>query len=255
VPPRRLAQPFEHAAIIAVLALRRFDRDDHRRNNRHARQHVGLQLGLDVGHLALAPRLELGAPSAECVGAQKERGSHFLEALDAERWKRAAEHRNRRRLHDFHQEIQIGGCRLVQDISRMRLSGPILQPRVRAKLVLRPHRVVERERDAGLTTDAVERPHCSHLAGRGLVRLGVGIEVVEDVEQGQPVLVLREVEQTAVRAFDALDPVVVTGLLRACLLAAGDRHGGGGTENPAQETATMRFGCQTHVKLLHARKR
>ena len=38
-------------------ALSRFDRDDHRRNNRDARQHVGLQLGLDVGHLAVAPCL------------------------------------------------------------------------------------------------------------------------------------------------------------------------------------------------------
>jgi hypothetical protein len=61
------------------------------------------------------------------------------------------------------------------------------------------------------------------------------------VEQGQPVLVLREVEQAAVGAFDALDPVVVTGLLRACLLlATRDRQCGGGPENPAQETATMR---------------
>ena len=38
-------------------ALSLFDRDDHRRNNRDARQHVGLQLGLDVGHLAFAPCL------------------------------------------------------------------------------------------------------------------------------------------------------------------------------------------------------
>jgi len=38
-------------------ALSLFDRDDHRRNNRDARQHVGLQLGLDVGRLAFAPCL------------------------------------------------------------------------------------------------------------------------------------------------------------------------------------------------------
>jgi hypothetical protein len=60
------------------------------------------------------------------------------------------------------------------------------------------------------------------------------------VQQGQPVLVLREVEQTAVGALDVLDPVIGAAQLRLCaLLGAGGRQSGGGTENPAQETATV----------------
>ena len=37
--PRRLAQPFEHAAIIAVLALRRFDRSRHGQAVNHRAEH------------------------------------------------------------------------------------------------------------------------------------------------------------------------------------------------------------------------
>ena len=48
----------------------------------------------------------------------------------------------------------------------------------------------------------------------------IGVQVVEDVQLRHQVLVLREVEQAAMRALHALDPVVVAGRLRLCELTA-----------------------------------
>ena len=61
---------------------------------------------------------------------------------------------------------------------------------------------------------AVERADCACLARGGFVRGRVGVQVVQDVQLGEHVFVLRKIEQRAVRAFDLFQPGVGIGFLR-----------------------------------------
>src|SRR5829696_1677455 len=81
------------AVISDARLLRLFDRDHHRRHDRHAREKVGAQFLVDLLRNPLAPRLELEAPDAKGIGAQDELRAHLLQALDAKcgsRWPASA---------------------------------------------------------------------------------------------------------------------------------------------------------------------
>jgi len=163
---------------------------------------------------ALAADLEFLAPAVERVGTHQERRPHFLQAADPERGHRVGESRNRWRLHRRHEQMQVVLRRLVEHVARIRLSRRVLQSEIVTKPVLRPHRVVESERNARLIADAVERPDSGHLSGRRLVGGLVGAQVIQDVQQRHAVLVLRKVEQRAVRSLHVVQPGIRTrGLL------------------------------------------
>ena len=119
-----------------------------------------------------------------------------------------------------------------------RLPRCILERGIFTELVLRPHRVVERERDARLAADAVEGADRARLTRPDLVGRRVRIQVVEDVHQRHPVAVLREIEQTAMGAFHLFDPVVGPRLLRCGRASTNDRSGRG-SDHATQEAATM----------------
>src|SRR5204863_6399394 len=84
----------------------------------------------------------------------------------------------------------------------------------------------------------------------------IGVDVVEDVQLRHQVVVLREVEQAAMGALHALDPVVMAGgrLRLGELRTTGDPEGGGSAGEPGQETATVCLCSQKHRRLLHVRK-
>src|SRR5262249_40540778 len=103
--------------------------------------------------------------------------------------------------------------RTIKDVVRVRLSRGVLERQVLAEAVLRPDRVVERERDAGLLSQAVEGADGARLSRRALVSGRVGVQVVEDMQLRYQVAVTREVEETPVRAFDFVQPVVRTRFL------------------------------------------
>ena len=104
--------------------------------------------------------------------------------------------------------MQIFGRRLVEHVARVDLPSRVFESRVCAKLVLGPDCVIECQRNAGLTAHAVEGSHGADLTRPGLVGRGVRVQVVQDVQQGESVLVLWEVEQASVSAFHLPNPVV-----------------------------------------------
>src|SRR5207302_178033 len=105
-----------------------------------------------------------------------------------------------------HQQVQLVFRRPMEWIPRIRLARGVLESRVLAEPVLLPHRVVERQRDARLAAEAVKRADGADLTGRRLVRLVIGVEVIQDVQEREPVFVLWEIEEAPMRAFDLLDP-------------------------------------------------
>src|SRR5207247_8472294 len=132
--------------------------------------------------------------------------------------------------------------RPVKHVPQIRLPRRVFQSRIFAQAVLCPGRVVEGEGNARLAADTVEGADGADLAGAGLVRLRVRVQVVQDVQQRKTVLVLGEIEQRPMRALDLFQPVVEPGVLggRADAGRQACEHSDPG--NPTQETATLYIG-------------
>src|SRR5262249_40047689 len=118
------------------------------------------------------------------------------------------ERRQRRRLKRLEQHVRVVFRRTVENVARVELPGSVFQTVILADAVLRPRGVVEGEPDARLRADAVEGPDGADRAADSLVAFLVGIQVIENVQQRRTALVLREIEQRAMRALDLGDPAV-----------------------------------------------
>src|SRR5262249_604677 len=131
---------------------------------------------------------------------------------------------------------------------RVRSALRVLEPRVRAELVLRPDGIVERERYARRTADPIERSRGADLAGRRLVRRRVRVQVVQHVQQRKAVHVFREVEQAAMRALDLRVPGVAARVFRGGRARGGEREtrGRSRAEHSGEKAAPMSGRCSVH---------
>jgi len=127
-------------------------------------------------------------------------------------------------------------------IARIALARGIFQAGVVAEAVFRPRGVVEGQRDAGLSADAVERTNRRDPSGRRLVCLLIRIQVVQDVQQRDARSMLGGIEEAAIRALHFSEPAVRPTLLRGCLAGRADGETGGcrRAEDPTQKATPMR---------------
>ena len=158
------------------------------------------------------------------VRTQQELGAHLLQAFNAQCRDRIRERGNHRRVDGFHEQMQVLGCRPVEHIACVGCPGRVLEPEVLAQPVLSPHRVIEAQRNARLISRTVEGADGAHLTGPCFVHSGIGVDVVQNMQQRHSVLVLRKVEEASVSTLNLFDPVVGARLLR------GHRHRPGNRE-------------------------